>query len=250
MRIGMISDFEIFCFAFPPLIPAWGVIHRRSTTRSPSVNCGVVTTMYAPHVDRATLKARARVSPACLHRNSRRRRAVVASSSSASDAAADPLPAPHGNKVVFTTTAHPIKVSVNAHVASAATSVPTPKATPPPAWVYSCLWAGYIIPFVMLTFLPFWRATRWVARSYWALLPLGAIYLYLMPLAWEPGTLRLLLPGSLEVGLESLRLGQWNPQFIPNLDGIMCVNLCLCCCSFLLWIRRRRLTYTHTRAHE
>jgi len=148
---------------------------------------------------------------------------VVASSSSASDAAADPLPAPHGNKVVFTTTAHPIKVSVNAHVASAATSVPTPKATPPPAWVYSCLWAGYIVPFVMLTFLPFWRATRWVARSYWALLPLGAIYLYLMPLAWEPGTLRLLLPGSLEVGLESLRLGQWNPQFIPNLDGIMYV---------------------------
>ena len=48
------------------------------------------------------------------------------------------------------------------------------------------------------------------------LLPVALAYLALLCLSWQPDTVRILFPGSLQAGLAS----GFNPQFFPNLAGI------------------------------
>jgi hypothetical protein len=50
-----------------------------------------------------------------------------------------------------------------------------------------------------------------------SLLPLALAYGVLLSGSWQPDTLSLIMPGSLEAGL---RAGGFNPQFFPQLSGI------------------------------
>ena len=50
-----------------------------------------------------------------------------------------------------------------------------------------------------------------------AVVPLSLLYLAFLIPSWEPGTLQVLLPGSLEAGLQ----GGFRPQFFPQLSGIV-----------------------------
>ena len=50
-----------------------------------------------------------------------------------------------------------------------------------------------------------------------AVVPLSQLYLALLVPSWEPGTLQVLLPGSLQAGLQ----GGFRPQFFPQLSGIV-----------------------------
>ena len=70
------------------------------------------------------------------------------------------------------------------------------------------LFSGMLLPPVA------WR--RRAVASLWTYAPLGALYLALLVLSWEPDTLSLMLPGSWE---EGLRTGA--PQFFPQLRCIM-----------------------------
>ena len=59
-----------------------------------------------------------------------------------------------------------------------------------------------------------WR--RAVVASLWTYAPLALLYLALLCLSWQPDTLSLMLPGSLE---EGMRTGA--PQFFPQLACIV-----------------------------
>mmetsp|Transcript_13915 Transcript_13915/g.35069 ORF Transcript_13915/g.35069 Transcript_13915/m.35069 type:complete len:262 (+) Transcript_13915:187-972(+) len=54
------------------------------------------------------------------------------------------------------------------------------------------------------------------SRAEILLLPVALAYLALLCLSWQPDTVRILFPGSLQAGLAS----GFNPQFFPNLAGI------------------------------
>jgi hypothetical protein len=60
------------------------------------------------------------------------------------------------------------------------------------------------------------RASRNLLRSLRPFAPLAVLYVLLLALSWQPDTLSLMLPGSIE---EGLRTGA--PQFFPSLRGIM-----------------------------
>ena len=60
------------------------------------------------------------------------------------------------------------------------------------------------------------RASRHLLRSLRPFAPLAVLYVVLLALSWQPDTVSLMLPGSLE---EGLRTG--TPQFFPSLRGIM-----------------------------
>ena len=50
-----------------------------------------------------------------------------------------------------------------------------------------------------------------------AVVPLSLLYLAFLVPSWKPGTLQVLMPGSLEAGLQ----GGFRPQFFPQLSGIV-----------------------------
>jgi hypothetical protein len=60
------------------------------------------------------------------------------------------------------------------------------------------------------------RPSRAALTSLRPFAPLALLYVVLLALSWQPDTVSLMLPGSLE---EGLRTGQ--PQFFPSLRGIM-----------------------------
>lgn len=48
------------------------------------------------------------------------------------------------------------------------------------------------------------------------LIPFALLYTVLLVSSWQPGSLSLLLPGSVKSGMDSLMLGKFTIQFLPS----------------------------------
>eukprot|EP01026_Neomeris_dumetosa_P011993 TRINITY_DN1422_c0_g1_i3.p1 TRINITY_DN1422_c0_g1~~TRINITY_DN1422_c0_g1_i3.p1 ORF type:complete len:161 (-),score=2.68 TRINITY_DN1422_c0_g1_i3:82-564(-) len=68
-----------------------------------------------------------------------------------------------------------------------------------------------------MIFLPNLWSTRRLIKSLLTYIPLVGIYSFLLFRSWEPDTLNLMMPGSLEKGIQG---GGFNPQFFPTLESI------------------------------
>lgn len=73
-----------------------------------------------------------------------------------------------------------------------------------------------LILFGMMIVAPLARITQRVIKSNTAYVPIALAYVYLLAISWQPDSLSLILPGSLQAGL----VGGFSPQFFPTLDSI------------------------------
>ncbi|CAG9464243.1 unnamed protein product [Pedinophyceae sp. YPF-701] len=75
----------------------------------------------------------------------------------------------------------------------------------------STVYAGCLV--VCMAVAPLWKPVLSFVRKPTCALPLAMAYAALLAVSWEPDTLQLILPGSLEEGLKG-----WNPQFFPTVE--------------------------------
>eukprot|EP01024_Parvocaulis_polyphysoides_P032658 TRINITY_DN2921_c0_g1_i3.p1 TRINITY_DN2921_c0_g1~~TRINITY_DN2921_c0_g1_i3.p1 ORF type:complete len:241 (+),score=5.39 TRINITY_DN2921_c0_g1_i3:26-748(+) len=71
--------------------------------------------------------------------------------------------------------------------------------------------------FSLMIFTPGWFTIRRIMRNLMCLFPLIALYCYLLIKSWQPDTLQLMMPGSLQEGISK---GAINPQFFPTASTI------------------------------
>lgn len=67
---------------------------------------------------------------------------------------------------------------------------------------------------------PHSRVTRRLLAGSTALIPFALLYAALLATSWRKGSLALLLPGSFEEGVASMRLGRLSAQFLPTLATV------------------------------
>eukprot|EP00873_Tetraselmis_striata_P005178 jgi/Tetstr1/425442/TSEL_015889.t1 len=67
----------------------------------------------------------------------------------------------------------------------------------------------------MMAVAPQRQWVRSTIESLWFIAPVALAYLFLLAISWQPDTLSLMMPGSIEEGIAS-----GKPQFFPSLDGI------------------------------
>lgn len=69
----------------------------------------------------------------------------------------------------------------------------------------------------LMIIAPRWCITREIVDNLLIFIPLAMAYAYLLAQSWAPDTFSLILPGSFHEGLK----GGFNPQFFPELQGII-----------------------------
>ena len=84
------------------------------------------------------------------------------------------------------------------------------------AFIEASFPAATVYTVVLYAFMLRGRPSRAALTSLRPFAPLAVLYVVLLALSWQPDTVSLMLPGSLE---EGLRTGA--PQFFPSLSGIM-----------------------------
>ena len=67
---------------------------------------------------------------------------------------------------------------------------------------------------------PHAELTSRLLRGGKVLVPFALLYAVLLVSSWTPQSLELLLPGSLKVGVEQLRLGNMTLQFLPTVSTV------------------------------
>jgi hypothetical protein len=71
-----------------------------------------------------------------------------------------------------------------------------------------------------MVFLPSSRVTRNILADAKTLIPFAALYTVLLVASWNPDSLQVLLPGSWDAGMDALKAGKMQMQFIPTIDGV------------------------------
>jgi hypothetical protein len=84
-------------------------------------------------------------------------------------------------------------------------------------WLFSASTIYAAVLAVSMIIAPKWHRTQQIMRSPLCLMPIALVYGILLAWSWQPDTFSLILPGSFAEGVK----GGWNPQFFPQLAGIV-----------------------------
>ncbi|GAX81942.1 hypothetical protein CEUSTIGMA_g9370.t1 [Chlamydomonas eustigma] len=83
--------------------------------------------------------------------------------------------------------------------------------------ITTTMFAYHIGIFLLILLLGSFKPVLNFMKSAWPVIPIALAYGLLLANSWSPDTLSLIMPGSLEEGLQ----GGIYPQFFPKLEGIM-----------------------------